>query len=31
MEPNSNDKVRKVAEEALSRLSSELQAGRSEG
>jgi hypothetical protein len=31
MEPNSNDKVRKVAEEALNRLSAELEAGRSEG
>src|ERR1022692_919185 len=31
MEPNSNDKVRKVAEEALSRLSADLEAGRSEG
>jgi antirestriction protein ArdC len=31
MEPNSSDKVRKVAEEALNRLSAELEAGRSEG
>src|SRR5207247_3943813 len=31
MEPNANDKARKVAEEALNRLSAELEAGRSEG
>jgi antirestriction protein ArdC len=31
MEPNANDKARKVAEEALNRLSTELEAGRSEG
>lgn len=31
MEPNSSDKTRKVAEEALNRLSAELQAGRSDG
>ncbi len=31
MEPNANDKARKVAEEALKRLSAELEAGRSEG
>jgi hypothetical protein len=31
MEPSSNDKAKKVAEEALKRLSTELEAGRSEG
>ena len=31
MEPNANDKARKVAEEALNRLAAELEAGRSEG
>ena len=31
MEPNANDKARKVAEEALNRLSADLEAGRSEG
>jgi len=31
MEPNANDKARKVAEEALKRLSDELEAGRSDG
>jgi hypothetical protein len=31
MAPNANDKARRVAEEALNRLSAELEAGRSEG
>jgi antirestriction protein ArdC len=31
MEPNANDKARKVADDALNRLSAELEAGRSEG
>src|SRR5579863_5472087 len=31
MEPSSNDKAKKIAEEALKRLSTELEAGRSEG
>src|SRR5580693_1228463 len=31
MEPSSNDKARKVSEEALKQLSAELEAGRSDG